>query len=200
MEQLLKEIFAKHELQFKSSHTVSGGDISTAFAVETNQGLFFIKLNSATMFPLMFKREAEGLAALKGAAPLLKIPDVTAEGELNLHQYLVMNWVEKTKPSASFWHSFAEGLAQLHRNTNVQFGWHSSNCIGSLVQQNTFTPMWSEFYASQRILPLVEALFNVNSFSISDVQSAESLCSRLEQLFPAEQPAMVRPATRRWCR
>lgn len=191
MEQYLEEICATYNLGFISCSPVSGGDINAAYALVTDKGRFFIKLNAASLFPQMFQKEAEGLKALAQANTLLKIPTVLAVGEYGSYQYLLMEFVEKANPSAGFWKKFAGGMAQLHSVTNAQFGWYSSNYIGSLVQQNTFTLNWSEFYTTQRILPLTNELFNKALFSSTDMQATEKFCKRLNEFFPKESPSLV---------
>jgi len=52
----------------------------------------------------------------------------------------------------------AEALAALHRNTQTHFGLAEDNYIGSLVQANKHCRTWSEFYTSQRIMPLMRRL------------------------------------------
>lgn len=138
----------------------------------------------------MFQKEAEGLTALQKASSL-KVPKVFATGEWEMHQYLLLEWLQRTSPPDDFWDQFAGGLAQLHRNGHTHFGWHSSNYIGSLVQQNNFTASWSEFYTTRRIVPLVKILRNRGSFEMKDVNAAESLCSRLQHIFPNELPALL---------
>ncbi len=190
MTKRINQIVADNNLEYINCTTVIGGDINTAYYVETARGKFFLKLNSETDFPDMFEREAEGLKALQQAT-WLKVPDAAACGKSDGQQYLILQWLEKAQPSTGFWECFAEGLAQLHSITNEQFGWVSSNYIGSLVQQNKYSTSWPEFYATQRIMPLVEKLFNESILSKTDVCSAEKLCTHLSEIFPAECPALL---------
>lgn len=186
----IKPICEAHGMQYRNSHKISGGDINETYTLDTNKGRFFIKLNSALHFPLMFIKEAEGLKALQQAS-LLKVPEVAATGEYEGQQYLLLEWLEVTMPSTNFWQQFAEGLAQLHRITHSHFGWSSSNYIGTLMQNNEYKTSWQEFYTTQRVLPLVEELYNKTSFSKDDVLTAEKICSRLKDVFPDEPPALL---------
>lgn len=190
MEPNIKQICNNHSLEYISSKPVSGGDINVAYMIETAKGKYFLKLNSLLRFPLMFKREAEGLTELHKSTNL-KVPTIVATGQCNEQQYLLMEWVEKASPSLDFWNTFAEGLARLHRNTNTYFGWHSSNYIGSLVQPNNYSFGWAEFYATQRILPLTERLYNDGLFSKVDVYGAEELCNSFKNIFPNEPPSLL---------
>ncbi len=190
MTNYIKLICEAHEMQYISNYRVSGGDINETYSVDTNKGRFFMKLNSASHFPLMFEKEAEGLKALQKAS-LLKVPQVITTGEYAGQQYLLLKWLEKTLPTTNFWGQFAEGLAELHRITHSHFGWTSSNYIGSLTQTNEYKTCWQEFYSTQRIMPLIENLYNNTSLLKGDVQAAEKVCTRFKDVFPDEPPALL---------
>ena len=190
MNKIIQSVCGLHDLKYRSLTPVSGGDINSAYAVDTTEGKLFIKLNSASDYPGMFKKEAEGLNALHKATTL-KIPTVIAYGEIQDQQYLILEWLEKSSPSSNFWQQFAEGLVQLHKTTHTHFGFLSSNYIGSLVQENKQTGTWAEFYETQRIMPLTQKLFDERSFHKEDVQNAERLCSKLGYIFPSEPPSLL---------
>ncbi len=59
-----------------------------------------------------------------------------------------------------------------------------------LQQQNNFCNTWAEFYATQRIMPLMQLAFNQNKCTKEDVQLAEKLCNRFNNLFPEEKPSL----------
>ncbi|MBK8953672.1 MAG: fructosamine kinase family protein [Chitinophagaceae bacterium] len=50
---------------------------------------------------------------------------------------------------------------------------------------------WSELYTHCRIMPLVSRLYGEGAFSSNDVKTAEHFCSRLNELFPDEKPALL---------
>jgi fructosamine-3-kinase len=104
---------------------------------------------------------------------------------------LVTEFIQKGNPSKNFWQAFAQKLADLHKHSNPQFGLSTNNYIGSLYQQNNFCNSWSEFYATQKILPLVQLAFNQNKLSKPDLRLAENLCKHLYNLFPQEKPALI---------
>lgn len=186
----LASICEQNNLTYLSSHAVGYGDINASFAIDTTDGRFFLKANSAAQYPQMFTREAEGLQALAQASQL-KVPRVIATGVFNEQQYLLLEWLEKAKPQKGFWNVFAHALCELHSRTQPQFGWSSSNYIGSVVQYNQLKQTWAEFYATQRIMPLVEQLFNNKSLSINDVHATEKLCLNIVNIFPDEAPALL---------
>jgi fructosamine-3-kinase len=177
-------------IEYLSARAVSGGDVNKAYAVKTNKGPFFLKVNSNSRFPLMFEKEAEGLKALQKAL-LLKVPEVVATGVYEGQQYFILEWLEKASSSFNFWPKFAEGLAELHRITHSNFGWSSTNYIGSIIQINSYCTSWAEFYPTHRIMPLVEKLYNDKSFSKKDIMGAEKICRNFKNIFPVEAPALL---------
>lgn len=179
-----------HNLKFISCRAVNGGDINEAYAVDTKEGGLFLKLNLALKYPSMFENEAEGLEALHQVSKL-KVPEVIASGTHEDQQYLFMSWLEKATLKPDTWILLSEGLTQLHQVTHKQFGWSSSNYIGSLIQPNDPADTWEEFYATQRIMPLIEVLFNAGSMEKTDVTAAEKVCSHFKDVFPNEPPALL---------
>lgn len=97
--------------------------------------------------------EADGLGALAAAgAPVPEVLAVTAD-------VLVMTHVS----GRADWAALGAAIAGLHRRTAGEatadrqpFGWHQSNVIGPLHQDNTETADWGPFYAERRIRPYVE--------------------------------------------
>lgn len=188
--EIIREILKTHGLRYVGHSAVTGGDINATYKVETPKGSIFLKVNNAGKYPAMFEKEAEGLQALRQAT-LLKVPVVIGSGELLHQQYLLLEYLQTSSADTQFWRGFAEGLAQLHRISNDDFGWPSSNYIGSLQQQNTPAKTWHEFYATRRVLPFVKRLFDDGKFSTKDIIHAEALCKQLENLFPTEPPSLL---------
>lgn len=177
-------------LQLYNAVPVSGGDINHAYRLDTTGGTFFLKINDAVKYPNMFDKEAAGLNQLRQAAGLY-LPKVFATGLLGNQQYLLLEWLNKGATGEGFWNNFAAGLAGLHQITHVHFGSWDSNYIGSLVQPNQPAATWPLFYAQQRIMPLARLLYNTQAFDKTDVAAAERLCTRLDQIFPEEPPALL---------
>ena len=110
---------------------VSGGDISDAYQLSTAEGSFFLKVHQGEEAGVMFRAEAKGLERL-GSAGGIKVPQVMAHGE----QFLLMEFINSSVSTATFWERFGHQLAQVHRQTQSQFGLDHSNFIGSLPQIN----------------------------------------------------------------
>jgi fructosamine-3-kinase len=167
-----------------------GGDINQCFILETTAGQFFIKINAALFGRDFFEKEARGLMALLETGAL-KTPQPLFDGKFHQEIYLVMEYLRQGEKGSDFWPSFAKGLALLHKKSNPEFGWHESNYIGRLIQQNYFNTDWVSFYAENRILCNIQKAINRQLLENNDLQMAEKLCARLSGLMPAEPPSLL---------
>jgi protein-ribulosamine 3-kinase len=190
MKDILDHVSATQGWQIQAISAVHGGDINQAFALETNQGKYFLKLNDAARYPKMFAIEAVGLHTLSQHFTL-KVPTVIAAGEVNDKQYLLLEWLQPASYSAESWQAFGRALAQLHQTTNDNFGWHGDNYIGSLRVKNDWSSSWANFYTNARLLPMIKMLRDGGAFSGKEVQVAEAFCQTLPNRMPQEQPALV---------
>ena len=190
-QQLLRsalEAILNSAVEISSISPVSGGDINEAFKIETNRGKFFLKKNS-TRFKGMFQKEYNGLRAI--AAADIHVPEPFACGEDGNDQWLIMEWIERGTPARDFWQKFAAGLSSLHRNTSETFGFYEANYIGSLQQMNDCVLSWKEFFATQRILPLLLMGAQLGRCSKSDIESGVMVCKKINEIFPEEAPALL---------
>lgn len=169
---------------------VHGGDINRSWCLYTNNGKFFLKVNTASLHPGMFEKEANGLEALRKQSSF-KIPAVNRVGIANNQQYLLLEFIEKGSLQPGYWQRFGKTLAQLHQRPQSSFGWNEDNYIGTLQQSNAQHLNWSSFYTECRIMPLVKQLLALKVFSSADTAAAESFCSKLDSLFPDEPPALL---------
>ena len=190
-------------IQITHHHQVFGGDINQTFHLKTDGGSFFLKLNHSHLKD-MFEREFEGLKLLH-QTKTIKIPEPFLYGNFsnniipeqpgysshNEQIFLITEYIQKGSPSKNFWQTFAHQLVALHTFSQDQFGLLAGNYVGSLPQQNNYCNSWPEFYATQRIMPLMQLAYNQNKCSKEDLLSAENLCGRLHDLFPEEKPALL---------
>lgn len=169
--------------------SVSGGDINEAAIIETSRGPWFLKLNHSS-YASMFEKELNGLQLLRSTGTL-KVPAPLLSGTYQQYTYLIMEYLPKghAGPQSVSW--LAEGLAALHRNNHEQFGLDEDNYIGTLVQQNTWKTSWADFYAENRILPLVRQLVDMKHFGTKESRLADALAIRLTDIFPVESPALL---------
>jgi fructosamine-3-kinase len=175
-------------VQFTNVQQVFGGDINQAFHLVTNIGSFFLKVNGRMND--MFEKEFEGLQLLCQTGTI-KIPLPVIQGSFNGYIYLVTEFIHKGHAPKSFWQTFGSELAALHQHSNNMFGSVPNNFIGSLQQLNNRCETWAEFYTTQRILPLIAIGFDQHKLSKENVQLAEKLCARFDDLFPKEKPSLL---------
>lgn len=174
----------------KSARPVSGGDISSAYRVETIMGQYFLKVNGAPFALEMFHAEQKGLQAIEEtktiAVPHVHLAD-TVEGE----SFLLMDFVESKRPTSSDYQSLGRRLAELHQCSRTKFGFPSDNFIGSLPQQNNTHTDWAEFYWFERIFPQLQLALKaglVNQQMIPDENSAITL---FREIFGDVKPSLL---------
>jgi len=169
---------------------VGGGSINEAYQLETNEGRFFVKVNSADRFPAMFEAEADGLERLR-ATNAIRVPQVIATGEDHDDTYLLLEHIEASARSANYWEDLGRSLAKLHRHTNDRFGLERNNYIGSLTQANDGLTSWSTFFIRCRLEPQVKLARDKQRIGMGDVLRFERLYGKAASLFPAEPPALL---------
>ncbi len=189
IQQLLSSRVGVH-VEVISVRSVGGGSINEAYQLITNSGTFFVKVNSASKFPSMFKKEALGLEAL-AATNTIHIPNVIGFSEEGEDAFLLLDWVEKGTTSTSFWEDFGHQLGQLHKCTHTNFGWTNDNYIGSLVQYNSWTKSWSSFFIEQRIDPQLKLAVEKGLIDAHKLESFHQLYKQIENIFPNEPPALL---------
>ena len=134
-------------LKLQSPQSIGGGSINQAFRVASNQGDFFIKINSASGLS-MFEAEADGLRELS-QAQALRIPNPISSGLAAGKAYLAMEYLTPGQRGSAA--AFGEALANMHRITRDQFGWSRNNTIGSTEQVNTLEDHWLMFWRDHRL-------------------------------------------------
>lgn len=169
---------------------LGGGSINQAFKMSLGVEQYFLKVNLAGKYPMMFGCEARGLQAFS-ALSQFKIPQIVAVGEFQDFAYLALEFIESGKPKPTFWALFGEHLADLHKNTHVLFGWQEDNYIGSLFQSNQQMRKWADFYIINRLDVQLEMAFNSGLLPKSMVASFNKLYTKLDQLIPKEPPALL---------
>lgn len=128
---------------------VSGGDISAAWRLDTEQGGAFLKTGPASSFE-MFAAEAEGLAEL-GSAQAIRVPAVLAVGESGGTAFVALELLQFGRANGGTERRFGEQLAALHRCTRDRYGWHRDNTIGLTPQLNGWHDDWVSFFRDRRL-------------------------------------------------
>lgn len=176
--------------EISSIHTVGGGSINDAYQLKTNKGNYFLKVNDANAYPNMFEREQGGLQLLS-QPKVIRVPEVIQTGVIGKSSFLLMEFIEEGRKGADFWETFANQLADLHRNSNDYFGLDQNNYMGSLPQDNSQSKSWGEFFVTRRIEPTVKMSRDLNRLSEEMVRKFDRFYATLEDFFPKEKPSLI---------
>jgi protein-ribulosamine 3-kinase len=133
----------------RTRDAVGGGCINSATVLQDGRQRYFVKLNDAARLA-MFEAEAEGLKAI-GQTRSVRVPRPVCAGTAGGCAYLVLEHLNLESADARSLEQLGYELAQLHRATQKQFGWHRDNTIGSTPQVNTPGSDWVAFWREQRL-------------------------------------------------
>lgn len=167
---------------------VSGGDINSAYQLQSAELNWFIKLNRADLLD-MFIAEAEGLQAL-AATNTVQVPQVISVGSHQRYAYLILNFIPLKALRGQSAIMFAEQLAQLHQQPQAYFGWHRDNTIGSTPQSNHRHHDWPSFWQQQRLGKQLQLAAD-NGYLGNLQKQGEKLCQQIPAFFTTYQPQPV---------
>lgn len=149
------------EIKIEDVAPVTGGDISRAFHLKTNQIDFFVKLNRPDA-EQMFRVEWSGLVDIASVGQI-RIPEPVSVGKTQNTAYFVMEYIDfAPHPDQK---AAGSAIAEMHQLEHTRFGWDQNNFIGASVQQNSWHSDWAEFFWNCRLEP--QLLWSVDAgFSI----------------------------------
>jgi protein-ribulosamine 3-kinase len=165
---------------------VHGGCINESFRWESRSGALFVKIAPAGQLA-MFEAEAEGLREL-ASARAVRVPRVLAVGATAHAAFLALEWIDLSGLSSSAGAKLGEQLAQQHRTSADQFGWHRDNTIGSTPQLNARATSWSEFFCERRLRYQLDLAAEKGHTGRLQERGAR-LLERIDALFADHQPA-----------
>jgi protein-ribulosamine 3-kinase len=165
--------------------SVGGGCINTAMKISGAGRDYFLKLNDARLLD-MFDAEADGLREL-AAAQAVRVPTPVCTGINDNQAFIVMEYLALDGSASGAMARFGEQLANMHRYTRDQFGWHRDNTIGSTPQRNDWAPDWLGFWREQR-LGFQLQLGSRHGLTGRVIQKGERLQTKLAGLFDAYTP------------
>lgn len=150
-EKIKKRIEEKLGSKIKSFSSLSGGCISDAFKISTENGTsFFLKYNPSASNN-MFLKEANGLRELD-KSNAIKIPEVLSVDE----DYILLEFIASGNSKKNFFEDFGKSFAEMHKFKSDSFGFYENNYIGSNPQINIPDEKeksdWTAFYLNKRIL------------------------------------------------
>ncbi len=164
----------------RSVQPLSGGDINAAFRLQDGNTRYFVKLNRPELVD-MFAAELTGLQEL-AATQTLCVPNPVAYGQTDSHAFLVLEYLEFSRASASSERLLGEQLARCHQTLQPYFGWHRDNTIGSTLQRNQPGKHWPSFWINQR-LGFQLQLAATNGYGGRLQASGERLCTHSALFF-----------------
>ena len=184
-----------NEMKIPSSsvhlHTLGGGSINDTFRVTLDSGRqFLLKLNSASKYPALFKKEINGLAILD-QQKIFPVPKVVLCKTVEDTQLLLLEWISTGIKNQNFWQSFGEQLAQLHRVTNEHFGLYEDNFMGNLLQINSYTKSWTDFFVLHRLHPQIKLAKEKKLLLQKHITAFGKLEGKLKNVFNEEPPSLL---------
>src|SRR5688500_2494484 len=103
------------------SRPIGGGCINQAARVLFDKQPYFIKWNSAGLYPAMFTVEEKGLAMIR-ETNTIQVPQVIGSGEAEGYSFIVEEFIEAGIKGKNYWGIFGQSLAELHSHTQNHFG------------------------------------------------------------------------------
>ena len=182
----LQEWLYNEGYDWQEDDSVSGGDsCANLICRHPNGESIFVKYMVSAP-PNFFESESEGLAYLSQISNV-RTPKVFAYGK----SFLVLEYIRPNQHVPDFWEQLGQQLASIHEFTRDQYGFVNDNYCGRTHQVNTLTESGSEFFAKYRLLNLAEKAFDGGLLAIGDLQAIESLCLRLDNIVPYQQPSLL---------
>ena len=179
-EKILTNITGKDHLVIDIK-SVSGGDISDSWAIETDEENLFLKKNSMENKHLG-DAEWEGLKELYKCKSI-RTPKCYGTIEMDHHAYLLLEHLDLRAHSNESMSQLGANLAKMHKMTSQRFGFHENNYIGSTPQINNWCDSWIDFYRDARLIPQAYMLGK------ADIETqSELLASKLESFFSDYEP------------
>ncbi|MBL4656480.1 MAG: fructosamine kinase family protein [Flavobacteriales bacterium] len=186
---LVAELLGKttsSEVLIERVTSVGGGSINQVVQIQTTAGSYFLKFNSASLYPQMFELEKRGLEILNEANEL-SLPEVIGTGQGKEYAFLLLNYIDSGLQGKGFWEEFGAGLAKLHKHSSLLFGLDHNNYIGSLEQSNYQHSSWPEFFIQERLEPQIK----MAGLQPEIITMFSDLYGKLEELFPSEPASLL---------
>ena len=127
-----------------SAHSLSGGDINSAFRLQGDDKSYFVKLNR-TDLKAMFEAEFAGLQNIE-SIQTIRVPTPVVCGQTAEYSFIVLENLELGCSNKASDRLLGRQLALMHQQQQPYFGWHKDNSIGSTLQQNSPSNDWLTYW------------------------------------------------------
>ncbi|MGI6048779.1 MAG: fructosamine kinase family protein [Petrimonas sp.] len=190
MNNIIEYICEKIAEKIISYHSVTGGDISSAFLLKSEKRNYFLKVNSKPFAYTMFHTERAGLEAI-AKTKTIAVPHIYLVDSFQEKSFLLMDFVESKRPDSSDFSLFGTQLAKMHQHTQSEFGFYKDNFIGSLPQSNTFHDNWAEFYWFERIFSQLQLAKENGLLSASEIPNENRAIDFFQYTFGDVKPSLL---------
>ena len=189
-QEILSVLNRETGIQFSGWTALSGGDISQAYRLTSDQGSLFLKMNADFAAEQMFRVEAMGLQALSNTG-FIQTPKVIWRGNLGEAEGLLLAFIPSRTPSRNDRFNFGQALAKMHQQSHIAFGWEQDNFIGTLVQSNKANASWPDFYVKERLAPQFQLAFDAQLIKRTAIPSLDRMLQVIQDCCPELQPALL---------
>ena len=183
---ILKDAGINEEI--KQIFECGGGDISSAYQIETGENSYFVKTNSISFLD-NFQAEFAGLEHINGTGQIM-CPEPIKVGTYNNCSYLIMTVLKNLRGGTA---DLGEPLARMHEAGKAEkFGFPITTFCGSTKLDNSMTDEpWSQWFAKHRITPLIEKIGVSRLTTRSIKQVEDQVIKLLEPHDPDVTPTLV---------
>lgn len=158
---------------------VRGGDVAMSYRLDLEHGRRVFAKTHAAPPAGFFTTEAAGLRWLREPRAV-DVPEVLAVSDNP--PFLVLEWIEEGRAKSRTERSLGQSLAALHQSGAPTFGREDRRTTGSRGLPNEPCESWTEFYASQRLLPLAQLAHAERALSKRAISDLEDVATRLDDL------------------
>lgn len=146
---------------------VAGGDVNSAYQVETAKRPYFLLVQPGRQADF-YEGEIAGLRAL--AAADVEAPRVISNGQIDGDAYLLLNFLKQGHRGDQA--QLGQLIAKMHRyySPNHKFGFSKPYQGASMTFENKWTDTWSELFVDQRMDQLRDALVDQHLWSEKDLK------------------------------
>jgi len=192
LSQLLESIYG-NPIQIKSFEAIGGGCINETQALKLSNGeRVFLKSNPSAP-KNFFTAEADGLRLLERSKNGPSVPRPLGISTESNPQFLLLEYIESSSPKVGFASRFGQALAEMHRETQEQYGLDYDNFIGKTVQKNDLESDGLVFFREHRIRFQQELARKTRGLPTSIDKRLDLFCEKLETLLDLkdEKPALL---------
>ena len=169
----------------ESAAPVYGGDVAAAHRVDLSDGSTVFAKTRAGAPAGWFRTEAVDLADLRSTGTVA-VPEVIAVGDDP--PVLVLEWIERGRPTAATDAELGRELAALHRSGAACFGRADRRSTGSRGLPNDPCWSWATFLAERRLGPLADLAARELALDPATIRASRRVAEHLPELLGPEEP------------